>query len=286
MESVLNAALMDSGDIPIGEVVSVTPQSVHSETGMRGYRIDVEAKTSVGEIALLEVQLKPFAGTIERSLLYGEQSLARLAKRGEALAVVTGAMPRVIIVNILENALRKDGGFHQVVEFSYREPPRELATDRFQIHNLELSKFRKLDSKTPANALYCWLSAICRAQDTKKSLAEVVKMDAILQEYCNQDEGFAQFVQRHGIVAATPEVRRAYRLWEFDIMMDKLEENRRTLEENRKIAEGEAKGKAEGKAEGRQDEKREKAKKMKAADMPVEAITRFTGLTADEIDKL
>ncbi|MCL1913017.1 MAG: hypothetical protein FWG10_03830 [Eubacteriaceae bacterium] len=44
MKSLLNAAMDDSGDKAVGEVISVTPQSVHSETGMRGFRIDVEEK--------------------------------------------------------------------------------------------------------------------------------------------------------------------------------------------------------------------------------------------------
>ncbi|MCL2165552.1 MAG: hypothetical protein FWH55_14465, partial [Oscillospiraceae bacterium] len=51
MRSFLNATLEDSGDMPVSEVVTVTPQSIHSETSARGFRIDVEARTEGGEIA-------------------------------------------------------------------------------------------------------------------------------------------------------------------------------------------------------------------------------------------
>jgi len=192
MGSFLNATLGDSGDMPISEVVRVTPQSVHSETSARGFRVDVEAMTTKGEIALFEVQLTPFSATVERALLYAEQSLASGAKRGEKLSQVASAMPRVIVVNMLENALRKTGRSHQVVELLYREPPYERATDKLFMHNLELDKFRKVGEGVPATPLWCWLAAICRSQDEKKPLTEVVKMDTDLQAYYDKDPGFAQ----------------------------------------------------------------------------------------------
>ena len=64
MRSFLNATLESSGDSPVSEVVAVTPQSIHSETSERGFRIDVEAWTASGETALVEVQLTPFTATI------------------------------------------------------------------------------------------------------------------------------------------------------------------------------------------------------------------------------
>jgi len=253
MRSFLNATLEDSGDMPVSEVLTVTPQSVHSDTSSRGFRIDVEAKTVGGEIALVEVQLKPFSSTIERALLYAEQSLASGAKRGEKLAQVTSAMPKVIVVNILEKALRKMGGFHQVVEMLYREPPYQRATDKLLIHNLELDKYRKMGIKKPTTPLQCWLTAICRSQDEKKPLMEIVKMEPELQEYYDKDPGFAQFVQRHGVVAAMPDIRKAYRRWEYDVILDRLDEERREAEMEMKLAESRSEGKIEGKIEGKAD---------------------------------
>ena len=242
MRSFLNATLGDSGDMPVSEVVAVTPQSVHSETSSRGFRIDVEAWTESGEIALVEVQLKPFSATIERALLYAEQALASGAKRGEKLAQVTSAMPKVIVVNILEKALREAGGFHQVVELLYREPPYQRATDKLLIHNLELDKYRRAGYERQATPLQCWLTAICRSQDEKKTLTEVVEMDPELQDYYDNDPGFAQFVRRHGEVAAMPDVRKAYRRWEYDLILDRLDEERREADMAAQLAVSEARG--------------------------------------------
>jgi hypothetical protein len=66
MGSLLNATMEDSGDGPISEVVTVTPQREHSETSSRGFRVDVEARTVSGEYALVEVQITPFSAMIER----------------------------------------------------------------------------------------------------------------------------------------------------------------------------------------------------------------------------
>ena len=247
MRSLLNATLEDSGDKPISKVVTVTPQSVHSDTSSRGFRIDVKTWTEDGEIALFEVQLKPFSAMVERALLYAEQALASDAKRGQELEEVASAMPKVIVVNMLEKAIRKTGGFHQVVELLYKEPPYERATDKLSIHNLELDKFRKmekLEEEKAGTPLRCWLSAICRSQDTKKPMTEVVKMDPELQAYYDIDPGFAQFVERHGVVAAMPDIRNAYRRWEYDQILDRLDEERRVAEHKAEVAEGELRGEA------------------------------------------
>ena len=114
-----------------------------------------------------------------------------------------------------------------MVELLYREPPQERATDRLAVHNLELDKYRKTNRDNPATPLECWLTAICRSQDGRKPLPEVVKMDEVLQEFYENDPGFAQFVDRHGIVSAMPDVRTAYRKWEYDLMLDRLDEERR-----------------------------------------------------------
>ena len=132
----------------------------------------------------------------------------------------------------------------------YREPPYERATDKLQIHNLELSKYRNLILSEPANALYNWLAALCKAQDSKQSLKEVVNMDAKLKEFYDQDAGFAQFVDRYGIVSATPEIRKAFRRWEYELILDKLEEERLLAERVKEIAEGEARGEARGETRG------------------------------------
>ena len=51
-------------------------------------------------------------------------------------------------------------------------------------------------------------------------------------------------------------------------------------------AEGLAEGRAEGRAEGVEDNKRDNARRMKADNMPVELIAKYTGLKEEEIEQL
>ena len=74
-----------------------------------------------------------------------------------------------------------------------------------------------------------------------------------------------------------------------DAEVDRLETAHRLgkeagLEEGR--AEGRAEGLAEGKTEGHKQAVREIAKKMKDEEVPIPTISRCTGLTKGEIDKL
>ena len=77
-------------------------------------------------------------------------------------------------------------------------------------------------------------------------------MDAALQEYYRNNPGFAQFADRQAQVSAEPEVRQAYRRWQYEQVIDALEKERLIDEgEARGRAEGEARGLAEGEARGK-----------------------------------
>jgi predicted transposase/invertase (TIGR01784 family) len=271
MKSLLNAKFADSGDSLIRGIASVTPQRVHSESGRRGYRIDVEAVTDKGEIALFDVQMSRFASTVERSLLYSEQALASRAVRGDKLTEVTYTMPKVVVLNILDFELRKSGkSFHQVIELMYREEPAQRATDKLVIHNLELPKFRRCEPDF-TNPLHIWLTAMCRTQELKKPMREIVEMDENLKSYYKTDDGFAQFSDRHGIVAANSDVRKEYRRWEYDRILSGLEAERLTTE-------GEERGEARHAVET--------ARRMLADNLSLEQISKFTLLPFDKIREL
>jgi predicted transposase/invertase (TIGR01784 family) len=208
--------------------------------------------------------------TNERSLLYAEQSLGSVAAKGDDWLKIGAEMPRVLVINILDFNLRKNGGFHQVAELVYREEPRELASERFGIHNIELRKFR---TTTPdmSKALHCWLTAICRSQDRRKSLKEVVEMDSALRGFADDNPGMKQFVERYELASADKETRTAYRKWEYEQALNVME---RQLQ------------RAEGKAEGRAESKTEIAKKLLGLSVPIDAIVKATDLPREEIEYL
>jgi hypothetical protein len=144
----------------------------------------------------------------------------------------------VIVINLLDFTLRPKGkNFHQVGELVYREEPHEILTDRLEIHHLQLSKFKEI-SPDFNNPLHCWLTALNRAQSLKKPLKEIVKMDPHLSAYYKADPGFAEFVERHGLVASNPQTRKEYDLWVIDQIL--------AMDEKAELV---AKGRAEGEIE-------------------------------------
>jgi hypothetical protein len=172
---------------------------------------------------ILEVQLSSLLVTNERALIYSEQSLADNALKGDTWKDIEKSMPRVVFINLLDFDMRKNGrNFHQVAELTYCEEPRELASERFGIHNVELLKFRKIQPDY-SNGLHCWLTAICRSQDTKKSLKEVVNMEAALRDYAALNPGFAQFIDRYELASADKETRKMFRKWEHEQALASME---------------------------------------------------------------
>ena len=145
------------------------------------------------------------------------------------------------------------------------------ASKKISIHNLELDKYRKANIAQPASALQCWLTAICRAQDEVKSLTEVVKIDPILQKFYDIDPGFAQFIERHGKVSLMPELLKAYKRWEMDIISEKLDEEYRNAEIETRIA------------KGKTEERISLAKNMLLEREPIEKVAKYTGLALEEI---
>ena len=93
--------------------------------------------------------------------------------------------------------------------------------------------------------------------------------------------------QRLAEVAEVSKLSKKERL-EYDQALKRYRDtyNAMTGAEQKGRAEGLAEGRAEGRAEGIEDNKRDNGRRMKADNMPVELIAKYTGLTKDEIEQL
>jgi hypothetical protein len=248
-KSLANAVLDDLGRPPIAKVLSVTPQRVHASEGkdQRFYILDVEAITIEDEYILLEFQLSAFPSMTDRNLVYCLNNLTVNAKRGDDLEIVLRHMPRVVSINFLDYVVRRSSlNFHQLAGLFYIELPMEWATETIEIHQIQLPLFRDLKPDF-SNRLHCWLTAMCRAHYGHKSLKEVVEMDGNLKEFFKADPGFAEYVERFGIVSADQDTIKNYQRWLIDKVT--LYDAFATVRDEG-IVEGEAKGEAKGRAEG------------------------------------
>jgi predicted transposase/invertase (TIGR01784 family) len=240
----------------------------------RGYRVDVEATTDAGEIIVVEVQLQDFRLINERLLLYCQSNFASIPKVDERLIDALKRLPRIIGLTILDFTLYGTGSdFHQIGELVYWKEPRNRITDRFQIHRLVPPKFR-ISKPNFKNSLHCWLTAICKAQEGKASLKEIVEMDVNLKKLYSGAQGFAQFVDHYNLVASDPETREQYKRWQTERMVMAAEQEIR---------------RAEHRAEGRAENQIEIALKAfsyakSAADLPeIEMTLEKFGVPKDVI---
>ncbi|MDR1545926.1 MAG: Rpn family recombination-promoting nuclease/putative transposase [Deltaproteobacteria bacterium] len=161
IKSLLNATLADSGDKPIGEVLTVTPQKVHTGSGWHGYRRSVEATTDTNELILFEVQMRSFKSMLERALSHGVASRGAEIKPGDELAVEVEQLPRVIALFILNFELMpSEPNFHLTHRSSPTVDDQKRKHDLIEIHSLELPKFLEI---TPDfnNPLHNWMMAFC-----------------------------------------------------------------------------------------------------------------------------
>jgi hypothetical protein len=217
-KSLVNAVLADLGRPPIATILSVTPQRVRPSEGkgQRFYNPGVEALTTENEFINLGFQLASIPAMIDLNLRYCLNKLSHNAKRGDDLEVARRHEPRVVSINFLDYTLRQSSkNFHQLAGLFNLEPPMELATNELEIHLIQLSLFRTLRPDF-SNRLHCWLTAMCRAHDERKSLNEVVEMDGNLKEFFKADPGFAEYVERFGIVSADKRIIKEYQRWLID----------------------------------------------------------------------
>ena len=63
------------------------------------------------------------------------------------------------------------------------------------------------------NPLHCWLTAMCRAQDQRRSLKEVVEMDAQLSNFAAGSPEFRQYMRRTDLATTDQQTRNAYFSW-------------------------------------------------------------------------
>ncbi|MDR1295986.1 MAG: Rpn family recombination-promoting nuclease/putative transposase [Deltaproteobacteria bacterium] len=215
--SLVNAVLADEGREPVQKILQVTPQRTRpaADPDGRSFRLDVGAVSGAGEFVHVEVRLMMFHRMTELNPLFSVANLYGNAGRAGKLSDVVKKMPRMIVIDILDFVLRPSSAdFHQLVGLQYLEGPVEWVSDRLEIHMIQLPLFKAMapDFKNP---LHCWLTAITRARGQGKSLNEVVETDPALKEFREADPGFAQFVDRYGIVASTPEMLKAYDDWQI-----------------------------------------------------------------------
>ena len=257
----------------------------------KGNRVDVKAMTGKGEIIIVEVQLTKERDFFQRILFGSVTAINDQIGTGQDYEVIK----KVYSVNILyfNFGSGDDYAFHGVTTF--RGMTNENAVLEFNNKNERKymdSERRRITSPDEVFPEY-FLLIVDRFNEVARTPIE--EWMAYLKDGAIREDttvpGLQEARRKLEYMSMTDEERREYRDYMVSVHAAKdaietaKEEGRAEgREEGRE--EGRAEGREEGRTEGEQTKAIDTARKMKADGMPTELIAKYSGLTAEEIERL
>ena len=253
-------AVMISADMKTFKSVEIlNPFNLKKNYSDKETIVDVKCITKNGTVVIIEVQLSGNSRFPERILYYWSANYSKLLKKGEEYEDLTP----VISINILNFNLNKNDKNVHSCYMIYDTKNARLLTDHLQIHIIELKKFKFKDNDLKKDLNY-WLGFFT-TKDMEEYMSEIVKEKPIMEEAHKRYNNFI----RSRLMMTEYEKKELY---QYDKQI--------TLEEKRR------EGKAEGIKEGIEKRNYTIAKSMKKDGADINLISKYTGLTIKEIEKL
>ena len=253
-------AVMISADMKTFKSVEIlNPFNLKKHYNDKETIVDVKCITKNGTVVIIEVQLSGNSRFPERILYYWSANYSKLLKKGEEYEDLTP----VISINLLNFNLNKNDKNVHSCYMIYDTKNKNLLTDHLQIHIIELKKFKFKDNDLKKDLNY-WLGFFT-TKDMEEYMSEIVKEKPIMEEAHKRYNNFI----RSRLMMSEYEKKEIY---QYDKQI--------TLEEKRR------EGKAEGIKEGIEKRNYTIAKSMKKDGADINLISKYTGLTIKEIEKL
>ena len=254
------------------EIKDITIQNPEIPKNMRDSKIgilDVRAEINGKEIIEVEMQVQNQYNMDKRSSTYITKIYSDQLKEGDSYVEVK----KVAVINILNFNYYERNSYHSVGRMKFEKSKEnekvdmgyileeQYVTDDLEMHFIELPKFRK---KNPdiSSKLDQWLWLICGEE-------EKIKMAK------NENEKIKEAKSELEKLEMSAEDRELYEL-RLKAIRDEI-----NIRES-----GFIDGKTEGKKEGELQKSLEIAQNMLKENMPIEVISKLTGLLQEEIEKL
>ena len=253
-------AVMISADMKTFKAVEIlNPFNLKRNYKDKETIVDVKCITKNGTVVIIEVQLSGNSRFPERILYYWSANYSKLLKKGEEYEDLTP----VISINLLNFNLNKVNKNVHSCYMIYDTKNKNLLTDHLQIHIIELKKFKFKDNDLKKDLNY-WLGFFT-TNNMEEYMSEIVKEKPIMEEAHKRYNNFI----RSRLMMSEYEKKEIY---QYDKQI--------TLEEKRR------EGIKEGIKKGRLAEQISMATAMKKDGADINLISKYTGLTIKEIEKL
>ena len=235
-------------------------------------RVDILAEDKDGELLLIEVQGESEYAYFQRILFGASKLVTEYIDSGQNYSNVK----KVYSINIVYFDLGqgKDYVYHGKTEFRGIHNNEILQLSTFQRQQFGVDEVYKLYPE------YYILKVNDFNRWSKVPLEQWI--------YFLSTSDIPEDADAPGLKAAREKLRLSKITKEEQAAYRRYLDNRVILADQIFTAKGEGRleGKAEGRAEGRAEGHEEDARRMKADNMPIELISKYTGLTVDEIEKL
>ena len=256
------------------EEIELLPKQLRKKHKEEKYGIlDVHIRLNNGERMNIEMQSTSYDYWQERSLFYLSKMYTEQIKQGEDYE----SLKKCIHVGILNfNLFRHDRYYSRF--HIWEDTSREMYTDKFEIHILELPKLAQYEY--PQTELLRWAQFFgAKNREEMQMLAE-------------QDKYIDKAYRRLEEMSADEQKR-----WEYEMRQKAIRDHRHMLASGRReglregrregLREGEKIGEQRGKSEGKREKAMEMALKMlERGRDTLEEIAEITGLTLEEIQTL
>ncbi len=270
--------ILERKDDPIKSIILKNPIDTAEREDEKETIMDIRAETNSGEELDIEMQSGNLRVYPDRILFYG----GRLVNSSLQHGLKYDKMKKSIVVSIINGILFSETDCcHSIFDVRERETGL-LLSDRLEFHFLELGKVdgdKPVEKLTEIESLAAYLK-YANDEDRQDYVQEIISSEGL-----TMTENAYRKVTQDEIEYERMESRLKYQLqYNTDMSLARQEGLELGLEQGR--TEGEAVGIAKGEATGRREMKLEIARAMKAEDIDCKAISRMTGLSAEEIEKL
>ena len=256
--SFINAIMIDSNFATFKSVEILNPFNLSEKANNKESIVDLKAITEDGIIVIIEIQTYSTKNFFERTLYYWSKNYSSVLKKGNKYE----KLRPVISINLIDDILfnRTDNRMHTCYLLKEKNS-NEILTDHLQLHYVEIPKFdENADIKKELKNWILFLKS-----NKEEDMSQLLKEDTIFEKAINK---YNYFTDNEDLLNEYDR-REAYLVYQASLIRGSREE-----------------GREEGKLEGLKEGQISMAKAMKKDGADINLISKYTGLTVEEIRKL
>ena len=252
--SFINAIMIDSNFATFVSVEIINPFNLSEKANNKESIVDLKAVTEDGIIVIIEIQTYSTKNFFERTLYYWSKNYSNILKKGEDYP----ELKPVISINLIDDILfdKTDKRMHTCYLLKEKNS-NKILTDHIQLHYIEIPKFNNDANIT--TELKNWILFL--KSNKEEDMSQLLKEDTIFEKAMKK---YNYFTYNEDLLNEYDR-REAYLVYQSSLMRD---------------------AKEDGIKEGRIAEQISMATAMKKDGADINLISKYTGLTIDEIKKL